>query len=333
MSRLPRALGSAPEAHDDTQTNWRFSGTSSATAARCRGTPSSTRRAKRISRGTSQTLASAVFSDAIALADRPRDARRAVRPAGSRCTSPRPGSTRHGVTRSAVAEWLDALGAWGLRSHEKRVPEAVFEQPAESGRALPAAPLGDGWLHPPRRRCKSPRAAVYYASSSGRLARDVQSLLLRVGIVARVARISAGREGARPVPRHRERPRRTCCALPMPSAPSGHTRAQSLAEVRAFAEARVENTNRDVIPRAVWRSLVVAGDGARRADDAADAGGHGDDVLRDRHSTRPTSAATRASAVAAIVGSEALVRPCRERPLLGRRGVRSSPTASRRHST
>src|SRR5919204_1242452 len=35
----------------------------------------------------------------------------------------------HGV-RNPVAKWLDELGVFGLRSHEKRVPEAVFMQPA-----------------------------------------------------------------------------------------------------------------------------------------------------------------------------------------------------------
>ena len=35
----------------------------------------------------------------------------------------------HGV-RNPVARWLDDLGVFGLRSYEKRVPDAVFAQPA-----------------------------------------------------------------------------------------------------------------------------------------------------------------------------------------------------------
>ncbi len=37
----------------------------------------------------------------------------------------------HGV-RNPVAEWLDGLGAFGLRSYEKRVPDEVFRQPVEA---------------------------------------------------------------------------------------------------------------------------------------------------------------------------------------------------------
>ncbi len=33
--------------------------------------------------------------------------------------------------RNPIAEWLDGLGLFGLRSHEKFVPEAVFGLPKE----------------------------------------------------------------------------------------------------------------------------------------------------------------------------------------------------------
>src|SRR2546430_15801250 len=37
------------------------------------------------------------------------------------------GGAREGH-RNPIAFWLDSLGAWGLRSYEKRVPKKVFEQ-------------------------------------------------------------------------------------------------------------------------------------------------------------------------------------------------------------
>src|SRR5205085_601719 len=43
-------------------------------------------------------------------------------------------STRHHThnVRSAVTEWMQSLGVWGLRSFEKFVPGKVFEQPREA---------------------------------------------------------------------------------------------------------------------------------------------------------------------------------------------------------
>jgi len=160
----------------------------------------------------------------------------------------------HGV-RSAVAEWLDALGAWGLRSHEKRVPDAVFTQPeGEIAHFLRHLWATDGCIR--LVRGTSPRAAVYYASSSERLAHDVQALLLRVGIVARVARIGQGAKG------------RDQFHVIVSGKPDvlrfadvvgtvGAYKQASLADVRAFASAREDNTNRDVVPASVWRDLVV----------------------------------------------------------------------------
>ena len=34
--------------------------------------------------------------------------------------------------RNPVAAWMDSLGVFGLRSHEKRVPDEVFRQPPEA---------------------------------------------------------------------------------------------------------------------------------------------------------------------------------------------------------
>ena len=43
--------------------------------------------------------------------------------------------------RNPIAAWLDELGAFGLRSYEKRVPARVFEQPPGADCALPEASL------------------------------------------------------------------------------------------------------------------------------------------------------------------------------------------------
>ena len=107
-------------------------------------------------------------------------------------------STRHHThgVRNAIAEWLDGLGVFGLRSFEKRVPDRLFEQPP----GIIAAFLRHLWstdgclgLRPVSNGRCMPN--IYYATSSLRLARDVQSLLLRLNITARVSRISQGSKG------------------------------------------------------------------------------------------------------------------------------------------
>ncbi|MEM6877994.1 MAG: replicative DNA helicase, partial [Bacteroidota bacterium] len=94
----------------------------------------------------------------------------------------------HGV-RNAVAEWLSELGIFGLRSHEKYVPEVVFQQSAEKIAVfLRHIWATDGCIRMNNGGGK-PYPALYYASSSERLATDVQSLLLRVDINARLRRV------------------------------------------------------------------------------------------------------------------------------------------------
>jgi replicative DNA helicase len=156
----------------------------------------------------------------------------------------------HGV-RSPVRVWLEKLGAFGLRSWEKRVPKQVFQQSA-IGIACFLRHLWstDGSVH--LSRGIAHYANVYYASSSRGLAEDVQSLLLRLGINARISTHSQGSKG-------RDQHHVTV---------SGHHDIQVFLEVVGvlgtsksihresildYLGSRRENTNRDVIPSAAWR--------------------------------------------------------------------------------
>jgi replicative DNA helicase len=155
----------------------------------------------------------------------------------------------HGV-RSAVAEWLDELGVWGLRSWEKFVPRKVFEQPdAAVGRFLRHLWATDGCIRVPRNGRGYP--AIYYATSSRRLAVDVQSLLLRLGLQARLEihpQTGKGRD------QHHVRISGRSQVLRFADAVGsvGDYKSASLNEALAYLAARPENTNRDVIPREVW---------------------------------------------------------------------------------
>jgi replicative DNA helicase len=165
-------------------------------------------------------------------------------------------STRHHThnVRSAIAIWLSELGVWGLRSYEKRVPHIVFEQPKEAIEIfLRHLWATDGCI---RASSKGHAPGVYYASSSEQLAKDVQSLLLRVGIDARLKKIGQGSKGRDQY--HVTISGKTDLERFVTNVGAvGSYKNQALGEVKNYLVAREANTNRDVIPNSVWRSFVV----------------------------------------------------------------------------
>ncbi len=85
--------------------------------------------------------------------------------------------------RNPIAAWLDGLGLFGLRSHEKFVPEGVFSLPKEQvGLFLRNLWATDGCVH----EGKDGQAAVYYTSTSRRLVDDVARLLGRFNVFSRI---------------------------------------------------------------------------------------------------------------------------------------------------
>ena len=104
----------------------------------------------------------------------------------ARCTSlrlPSPHHLTHGK-RNPVAAWLDSLGLFGLRSHEKFVPGDIFSLPAPKlALFLRHLWATDGCVWWDR---KLGQARIYYASTSRRLIDDVAQLLLRFNVMTRV---------------------------------------------------------------------------------------------------------------------------------------------------
>ena len=110
----------------------------------------------------------------------------------ARCTTLRlraPFRLTHGK-RNPIAEWLDGLGLFGLRSHEKFVPQDVFclpkEQIALFIRHLWATD-GSVTVNKNQRGGR-----IYYGSTSRRLIDDVSRLLLRFGVQTRVRSVRKG---------------------------------------------------------------------------------------------------------------------------------------------
>jgi replicative DNA helicase len=99
----------------------------------------------------------------------------------------------HGV-HNPVVSWLTKLGVFGLRSFDKRVPDRVFLQPADHiAHFLRHLWSTDGSIHLSHGR--GHYVNVYFASSSQLLATDVQRLLLRLGINARIGRYVQSNKG------------------------------------------------------------------------------------------------------------------------------------------
>jgi replicative DNA helicase len=152
--------------------------------------------------------------------------------------------------RNPVAEWMDRLGVFGLRSHEKHVPAEVMRQPPEAIEVfLRHLWATDGCLWPSTRQSR-----IYYATSSQQLASGVQDLLLRLGICATVYRIQqkSGR-----LQYHVDvtgKPDQTEFIVRVWAVGDRRERqALALADRLGVTRAR---TNRDVLPATVWHTIV-----------------------------------------------------------------------------
>ncbi len=160
----------------------------------------------------------------------------------------------HGV-RNPVAEWLDSLGVFGLRSYEKRVPQVLFQQPVDVQAVfLRHLWATDGCIRPPGDHRRYP--AIYYATSSEGLAHDVQSLLLRLGINAVLRSRDQGNKGRKQfhvlVMGHED-----ILSFAEKIGAVGTYKSSALAECRNWLADHATNTNRDVIPSEVWREMAV----------------------------------------------------------------------------
>ncbi|MFN3763095.1 MAG: LAGLIDADG family homing endonuclease, partial [Anaerolineae bacterium] len=84
-----------------------------------------------------------------------------------------------------IVLWLKELGLWGKKAHEKDIPAGVFTLKNEQIALL----LGRLWSGDGYVGVQANSVHAYYATASERLARQVQHLLLRLGIVSRLRRV------------------------------------------------------------------------------------------------------------------------------------------------
>jgi replicative DNA helicase len=165
---------------------------------------------------------------------------------------PAPYRLTHG-RRNPIAAWLDELGLFGQRSHEKFVPQAVFALPTDQvALFLRHLWATDGSV---RWDAKVGQGRIYYASTSRQLVDDVAALLLRVGVFARIKRVrKAGyRDGWHLYIYGAENQAKFLNHVGVHG-----EKASAAREVLTHLESVVRNTNLDTVPREVWRQVKAS---------------------------------------------------------------------------
>ncbi|NYD56982.1 replicative DNA helicase [Nocardioides marinisabuli] len=149
--------------------------------------------------------------------------------------------------RNPIAAWLDEDALFGLRSHQKFVPDWVFGLPKEQvGLFLHHLWATDGCVHLDEKRGTG---RVYYATTSRRLADDVTRLLARFNVFTRIKRVrKAGyRDGWHVHVVGAENQLRFLDDIGVHGA-----RGEQVARLAAALRDVRPNTNLDTVPQEVW---------------------------------------------------------------------------------
>lgn len=158
------------------------------------------------------------------------------------------------ISQNSLTLWLQEQGIWGKSAHDKIIPTGVFQLPrSQLALFLNRLFATDGWATV----LASGQPQLGFATVSEPLARQVQHLLLRFGIIARLkSRSVQYQQGRRPA-----------WQLDITDAQSIKTFVQAigilgketaLAKVEATLAQRRHQTNCDLIPMAVWEQLRQA---------------------------------------------------------------------------
>ncbi|HJR45862.1 MAG TPA: replicative DNA helicase [Actinomycetota bacterium] len=169
---------------------------------------------------------------------------------------PSPYRVTHG-RRNPIVSWMDSLGLYDKRSHEKFIPKEIFSLPKRQiALFLRHLWATDGYIGlKPTSTNKTP--TIYYASTSRRLVEDVAGLLLRFGIVVRLGATSKGN--------YRDMNQVYVTSGEMMRAfveeiGAFGPKIRGLHQVTEYISSRVTGSNRDTIPEDIWqRFIAVAG--------------------------------------------------------------------------
>ncbi|MGA8218757.1 MAG: replicative DNA helicase, partial [Solirubrobacterales bacterium] len=162
-------------------------------------------------------------------------------------------SARRGET-NPVTTLCRGHGLYGKRSEDKFVPDAIFELPDHQIARFLAVLFGcDGYVH-----CTERLAHVGYTTISERLARDVQHLLLRLGIVSCIRTLKRKvYEGTDKVAREvRITDQRSLARFAMSVRIVG--KEEKLSAVSERLVTATPETNVDTAPVEVWDKVLAA---------------------------------------------------------------------------
>jgi replicative DNA helicase len=155
---------------------------------------------------------------------------------------------------NSLTRWLRSLDLWGKNAHEKSIPELVFQlERSQLALFLNRLFATDGWASV----LASGQSQLGYATVSFQLAQQIQHLLLRFGIIARLKRRSVKYQATR----------REAWQLDITDAQSIQTfiseigifgKEEALLRVELVIATKRYQTNRDLIPIEVWHQLERA---------------------------------------------------------------------------
>ena len=153
---------------------------------------------------------------------------------------------------AGVGRWLKELGIFGQRSHEKRLPSAVFQlSKPQIGFLLKHLWATDGCVAL-RRDGQNGAPRVYFATCSEGLAQDVSALLLRLGIVSRTRVVHS--ENARPL--YNVDVSGSTDQLLFADRVGGFgPREAAVAQLGSLLKTVVANTNVDTLPKEIFWSV------------------------------------------------------------------------------
>ncbi|MEW6304732.1 MAG: replicative DNA helicase [Verrucomicrobiota bacterium] len=153
-----------------------------------------------------------------------------------------------------LTAWLDTLGIKGARAGDKFIPADVFKlERAQVALFLNRLFATDGWATV----LTSGQAQIGYATVSERLARQIQHLLLRFGVIASLRRRQVKYQGTR----------RTAWQLDVTDQLSLRTfvteigifgKDRAVEKVRCAIARKRYQTNRDLVPVEIWGSIRAA---------------------------------------------------------------------------
>ncbi|MGV0029278.1 replicative DNA helicase [Phormidesmis priestleyi] len=157
-------------------------------------------------------------------------------------------------SENALTQWLKSLSLWGKNAHEKTVPDMIFRlERSQIALFLNRLFATDGWATV----LASGQSQLGYATVSQRLAQQIQHLLLRFGIIASL----------KPRLVKYNQTRRPCWQLDITDSRSIQTfiseigifgKEDATERVLTALATRRYQTNRDLVPVAVWQHLDTA---------------------------------------------------------------------------